>query len=362
MAGQIDKITVKAGKTAYAIYIGNRIFESLVEKEEIQGADRVAVVVSSRVYEIHESYIAGAMKSLPGAELFLMADGEENKNYRYAEMFLENFLSKGLTRKSVVIAIGGGVVGDFAGFLASVYMRGVRLVHVPTTLLAMVDSSIGGKTAVNLSAGKNIVGTFHQPSMVITDISFLHTLDDGEFKNGLVEALKHGLIGDRATVRIFEENNVDSIRSDRAIAQLIIQSASFKGSIVEFDEKESGKRAILNYGHTIGHAIESLLGYRDLSHGEAVALGMKIKLAVSRRMGWLSDGDVKRVDTIFRDYDLVRKDLHLLPEDIVEHIQYDKKNSGGKFNFVLLKGIGNPLFNQQIDEKVLFQVLEETLG
>ncbi len=362
MAGQIDKISVKTGKSVYWIYLGNRIFESFLEKEEIQDADNIALVISSSVFEIHERYIQSALKSLPEAEIFLMADGEENKNYRYAEMFLEDFLAKGLTRKSIVIGIGGGVVGDFAGFLASIYMRGIRVIHVPTTLLAMVDSSIGGKVAVNLSTGKNIVGSFHQPSMVITDTSFLHTLDDAEFKNGLVEALKHGLIGDRATVRIFEENDFDSIRNDATILRLITQSASFKASIVEQDEKETGARAILNYGHTIGHAIESLLGYKDVSHGEAVALGMKVKLAVSRKMGWLTDVDVKRVDTIFKNYDLIRKDILFNPEEIIEHIQYDKKNTGGKFNFILLKGIGNPLFNQQIEEKMLYQVLEEMLG
>ncbi len=362
MAGQIDKISVKTGKISHVIYIGNRILDSLFEKDEIRNADKVAIVASSRVFEIHERYIRSAIQHMNEPEIFLMADGEENKNYRYAEMFLEDFLAKGLTRQSVVIGIGGGVVGDFAGFLASIYMRGIRVIHVPTTLLAMVDSSIGGKVAVNLSAGKNIVGSFHQPSMVVTDISFLHTLDDAEFKNGLVEALKHGLIGDRSSVRIFESNDTDSIRDDKVIAQLITQSASFKAAVVEADEKESGRRAILNYGHTIGHAIESLSGYKDISHGEAVALGMKVKLAVSKKLGWLTEDDIKRIGVIFKTYDLVRKDVSFAPDEIIAHMQYDKKNAGGKFNFVLLKGIGNPLYNQQIDEKVLYEVLEESFG
>ena len=362
MAGKVNRITVKAGGVPYTIFIGNGILAGLDTREELQRADKISVIVSSNVMELHEDRINEFMGSLESAELFLMADGEENKNYRYAEMFLENLLSKGMTRNSLVIGIGGGVVGDFAGYLSAVYMRGIRVIHVPTTLLAMVDSSIGGKVAVNLSVGKNIVGAFHQPSLVISDISFLETLDDFEFKNGLVEILKHGLLGDRATIRLLEDNDLNSIKSPQVISELIYHSASFKSAIVEADEKEKGKRAILNYGHTIGHAIESLLGYKGISHGEAVAIGIKVKIEISKRLGLLSGDDVIRISTLLRKYELIRDDLSLDIEKVIEHIKYDKKNRDGKINFVLLKGIGNPQYDQQIDDKELFDIMAEVLS
>lgn len=361
MAGKINSIIVKAGRESYPITIGNGILHSISVLDELGSFDVITVVVSSLVYEIQETYINEFLSKLPAYELMLMADGEENKNYRYAEMFLEKMLDIGMTRNSLVIGIGGGVVGDFAGFCASVYMRGIKVIHIPTTLLAMVDSSIGGKVAVNLSSGKNIIGTFHQPSMVISDTSFLTTLVDDEFKNGLTEVLKHGLIGDRATVRILENNDFETIRNDSILTELIYLSASFKAAIVEDDEKEKGKRAILNFGHTIGHAIESYMEYKDISHGEAVAMGIKVKAEISRRLGLLSNDEVLRIGSLLKKYNLFREDVSLEIEKVIEHIKYDKKNREGKTNFVLIKGIGNPLFNQQIDDNLLFTVMSEIL-
>ena len=204
MAGQIDKISVKTGKISHVIYIGNRILDSLFEKDEIRNADKVAIVASSRVFEIHERYIRSAIQHMNEPEIFLMADGEENKNYRYAEMFLEDFLAKGLTRQSVVIGIGGGVVGDFAGFLASIYMRGIRVIHVPTTLLAMVDSSIGGKVVNQLV---NILSSFSMTLRWYRDLSS-HPRQ-AQFKNTVRRS--NTLIGEDS-VRI-ESNDTDSIRT-----------------------------------------------------------------------------------------------------------------------------------------------------
>ena len=359
MAGQVNRITARTGHSEYEILIGNEILSDLCENELVQSADRIGVVVSSHVYGFHKDYIENSLQSLKSYKLYQMDDGEENKNYSLAEEYLEKFIKDGFTRNSVIIGIGGGVVGDFSGYLAAVYMRGLPVIHVPTTLLSMVDSSIGGKVAVNLSIGKNIVGAFHQPSMVISDVRFLNTLPDNELINGIVEALKHGLIGDDDSLRIIEENDINSIRDADVMTRVITLSAAFKSSVVEKDEKEGGLRAILNYGHTVGHAIESLMEYRGISHGMAVALGIIAALEISKRNKMLSEGEVSRVLAVIEKYSIKRRGLALNADDLISHMKYDKKNTGGNINFVLLDGIGNPKIKQKVDMDLLKNVLAE---
>jgi 3-dehydroquinate synthase len=265
----MKEITVNTGHGAYLIRIGSGILSGNPALDRIIVGRRSAFIVSERVYDLHVEYISDVISRYPRAELFIMDDREENKSYSHAEKFLQGFVEKGFTRESAVVGIGGGVVGDFAGYCASLYMRGIPVVQIPTTLLAMVDSSVGGKVAVNLNVGKNIVGQFHQPSLVLSDTSLLSTLPERELKCGLAEILKHGLIGDEGTLEILRRNTIDSIREEPALSQLIYLSARFKASVVEKDEREEGLRAILNFGHTVGHAIESFMQYRGVSHGEA---------------------------------------------------------------------------------------------
>lgn len=363
MDGLIHTVAATTASGAYDILVGTSILPEALSRGKFPADEPVACVVSSCVYDLHRDYIDGALSSL-GDRLRVMIfdDSEENKNYTMAGRFLEQFIKAGLTRKSTVIGIGGGVVGDFAGFCAGVYMRGIPVIHVPTTLLAMVDSSIGGKMAVNLSVGKNIVGVFQQPSLVVSDIRFLGTLSDDEMKNGLTEALKHGILGDTATLEILKQNDPGSIRRDEQIAGLVALSAVYKSLVVEKDETESGLRAILNFGHTIGHALESYREYRGISHGGAVAAGMRIKIEICRRMGHVSDDEAGRVNRLIEAYGLMPDTGGLDIDRVIEHMAYDKKNFGGAVNFILLKGLGDPQINQRIPVEMLREVMSEVLA
>ncbi len=350
-------ITVKAEKNKYSVIIGESVLDRIKKAGNLSSKERVGLIISSRVYDIYREHIIDSFKDCPFYDIFPMKDGEENKNYQYAEEFLSALLAKGYTRKSAIVGIGGGVVGDFAGFVAALYMRGIPVIHVPTTLLAMVDSSIGGKVAVNLSAGKNIAGAFYQPELVVSDIGFIKSLPGNELKNGLTEVLKHGLIGEKETLQILLANSLETIREAANLFKIIFLSARFKSSIIGKDEKETGLRAILNFGHTAGHAIESLMEYKGISHGEAVAAGMKIEIEISRRLGWLKDRDIEKIDGIIAKYGLISDKYDLNPDEIIRHMKFDKKNSGGRINFTLLKGIGKPVYNQPVDEVMLKEII-----
>lgn len=349
---------VNTQHSTYDVVIGESVLSEISRIDDLLLRERFAVIVSARVNELYEEYIRDVFKRYNNYDVFLMKDGEENKNYLYAGEFLNEFLKKGYTRKSAVIGIGGGVVGDFAGFLAALYMRGIPVIHVPTTLLAMVDSSIGGKVAVNITAGKNIVGAFYQPGLVISDINFTRTLPENELKNGLTEVLKHGVIGENTLLEIMDENNLDTIKRLDNILDIVHLSAEFKSAVVEQDEKEGGLRAILNFGHTAGHAIESLMEYRGISHGEAVAIGMKIEMEISRRMGWLSNAETGKINEIINRYGLIHNNYELNAEDILKHMKYDKKNTGNKIKFALLNGLGNPVFDQSVNEDLLKEIIQ----
>ncbi len=362
MDGMTRVITASAGSAAYRIMIGGSILRDALGGEIAGSFESLAVVASSRVYGLHREYIDASLGALGNrCRLMLMDDGEESKNYAYAGRFLEQFLESGMNRKSAVIAIGGGVTGDFAGYCAGVFMRGIPVIHVPTTLLAMVDSSIGGKTAVNIAVGKNIVGVFHQPAFVASDTRFLSTLPERELGNGLAEALKHGCIGEERTLPLLEENDRESIQADDRVTELVALSAAFKSRIVREDERERDLRAILNFGHTVGHAIESSLSYRGITHGEAVAAGMRVKVEVARRMGLLADAEAARVARVIERYGLVSRRGSFDLDLIMEHMKYDKKNFGGAINFVLLRGLGNPIINQQVPGGLMKEVMADVL-
>ncbi len=355
----MKEVTVSAGDKSYRAVIGSSILRQINDRVKMLGPDRIALVASSRVYSLHKKYIEDSLDFFGECATFLVDDSEKNKNYSYAGGFLERFIENGLSRKSLVIALGGGVVGDFAGYLAALYMRGIPLIQVPTTLLAMVDSSIGGKVAVNLSHGKNMAGAFHQPVMVASDMQFLETLPEEELKNGLSEVLKHGLLGDRETLTILDENSLEGIIDTGTMEDIVERSVAFKAAVVSGDEKESGRRAILNFGHTTAHSVESLMEYSGISHGKAVAVGITVAMRISGRMGWIGEGEIKDTENLIEKYSLYDKINRLDPEKIIEHMKFDKKNYRGRINFVLLKGMFNPEFNVEVDEKLLIEVLKE---
>lgn len=358
MDSPVKKIHVNLGKSGYSITVGSSLLSNINSSLDELNPDRVHFIISSKVFKLYQDELQSLSKKKGNEDIVLMNDGEKYKSYQFAEPFFNTLLEKQLSRKSAIVAVGGGVVGDFAGFLAAMYMRGIALIHVPTTLLAMVDSSIGGKVAVNISAGKNIVGAFHQPKMVFSDISFLKSLPDSEMKNGIAETVKHALIGDAELMDILLSNDLSSIKNDETLERLVYLSAKFKTTVVEQDEKEGGLRAILNFGHTVGHAIESLLKFKNISHGEAVAIGMKVEMEMSRSMGWLNGGDISLYNEMLKRYDLISSTSKLDPDGLLEHMMYDKKNAEGKINFVLLKGIGKPVYNQNVDESIIRAALK----
>jgi 3-dehydroquinate synthase len=358
----MKSITARADGKFYEIMIGKEIFSSACITLKMLSYDRLAVIVSAKVMQLHGEIIRQVLSEYNNYDIFEMQDSEENKNYRYVEEFLNGMLKKGYSRKSAIAAIGGGVVGDFAGFIASIYMRGLPVIQIPTTLLAMVDSSIGGKTAVNISSGKNIAGVFHQPDLVISDVSFLQTLPENEIKNGLSEVLKHGIIGEKNLFRILYENDLKSVKELNNLKDIVYFSALFKSGIVEKDAKESGLRAILNFGHTAGHAIESMLEYRGISHGEAVAIGLKIELKISRQQGLLSEEEYNTINELIRRYKLIYNNYRLNADDIIKHMKFDKKNYNGKLKFVLIKKINEPVYNQEVDNCLIKDAVDSVLN
>ncbi len=347
---------------AYEVVAGAGALSLIEEKRGLLERDPFALIVNETVLGLHGDYIRRCFGDFHAFDIYGMPDGEEQKSYRHAERAFEWMLGAGISRRSTVVGVGGGVTGDFAGYLAALYMRGISVIHVPTTLLAMVDSSVGGKVAVNLSTGKNIVGAFHQPEMVLADTDFLRTLPDDELRNGLAEAVKHAFIGENELYALFESNDFDSIKNPKKLADIVYLSARFKSSIVERDEREGGVRAILNFGHTVGHAIESLLEYRGISHGEAVSLGMAVELELSVRAGLLDRAHAQRCMRLLERYGLSTHRDGLDADGLMHHMKFDKKTSGGAAHFALLAGAGEPVYDRAMPDGLVRGVLADVLA
>ncbi|MHC1729724.1 MAG: 3-dehydroquinate synthase [Syntrophobacteraceae bacterium] len=275
------------------------------------------------------------------SNVVLFAASEPNKRLTSVEFIARRLVNAGANRDSALVAVGGGVTGDVVGFTASIYMRGIPCFQIPTTLLAQVDSSIGGKTGVDLPEGKNLLGTFHQPRQVYIDPRFLGTLPGEEFRQGMAEVIKSAIIGDEVLWK-FVENNADSLkrREPEALLRIISASCLLKSNVVQADEKESGYRRVLNLGHTVGHAIEKLTGFR-LKHGDCVAVGMIAAATLSQRLGMMQAGELERLERICEVWEMpVRIPAPLESRAIIEAIQADKKRVGDKLHFILPVRIG----------------------
>jgi 3-dehydroquinate synthase len=293
------------------------------------------------------------------AKVLEMREGERHKRLATVEALAEKLSGFGADRNSVVIAFGGGVAGDVAGFLASMYMRGVEFVQIPTTVLAQVDASVGGKTGVNLKAGKNLIGAFHQPRVVLIDPEVLSSLPDREYRAGLYEALKCGVIGNLELFREFEQNRAAIAKRDPAtVERLIAESVRLKAHVVSVDEKENGLRRVLNFGHTIGHALEAETGYRALLHGEAVAWGMVAAARIAADVGKLDSKDADRISVATREIGRLPK-LDLRAHNIARRLHSDKKTRNGKVHFVLPTEIGKVEIVSDVPEKVVRAAVEE---
>jgi 3-dehydroquinate synthase len=279
--------------------------------------------------------------------LHLIPDGERYKNIKTVSEIYEHLSLSGATRNTALIAVGGGVIGDLGGFVASTYHRGIPLVHVPTTLLAQVDSSIGGKTGYNLKTGKNIVGTFYQPAFIFVDTNFLNTLPDREFLSGMAEVIKSALIKDGVFFEYLEKNREKILKRDnRALMHVVKTAEKIKIGVVERDERESGERAILNFGHTIGHAIERYKNWK-ISHGEAVAIGMCYAAALSLKKGYITELAYNRINSLIKNFGLPTS-FKIAFEKLEKLIYYDKKRREKDVEWVLLKDIGHAVWGEKL--------------
>lgn len=348
-----------------------RAYEAILEAGLIERAGaRLREVLGARE-QVFVITVAGVrrrwgrklMASLSGAgfkaQWVEMADGERSKKLATVERLAEKLVGLGADRDAAVVAFGGGVVGDVAGLVASLYMRGVDVVQIPTTVLAQVDASIGGKTGVNLRAGKNLLGTFHQPRVVLIDPEVLATLPEREFRAGLYEVLKCGVIGRPEVFSRLEKMDVGQLRRDAAALEwFIVEAVKLKAEIVAADEREGGLRRVLNFGHTVGHALEAASGYRRFLHGEAVAWGMIAATHISRAMNRCNDLTARRIrEAVLRLGPLPRVEAG--SREIVRAIRGDKKTRGGRVHFVLPREVGKVEIVSDVPEDVLVSVVEE---
>jgi 3-dehydroquinate synthase len=359
----MEKLRVELGERSYEIlidrgnlpFIGERLLRFSI-------GNKIAVISNPKIYELYgEKIISSLKKEGFDPSLILIPDGEIYKDYFWAYHILTQLLELGLDRKSCLIALGGGVIGDITGFVASIYMRGIPYIQIPTTLLAQVDSSVGGKTAVNHSLGKNMIGSFWQPSLVWIDVNTLDTLPEREFISGMAEVIKYGIIWDKDFFDYLESNREKILKKDKdLLIPAIKRACEIKAEVVSKDERESSLRAILNYGHTIGHAIETLTGYTTYLHGEAISIGMVYEAKLSNILGFLEKESLERIKNILKNLGLPT----ILPINIdttamVKTILLDKKNIEGKIRMVIPESIGKMKINFEISEENLKGILNE---
>lgn len=330
------------------------------------GATRYALI-DAKVDKIYGRAFRTVLKKTP---FIVIPSGEKSKSFAALEHVADQLIKLGANRTSELVAIGGGMVGDLTGFMAAVFMRGIPFVQIPTTLLAMVDSSVGGKTAVNLKSGKNLIGTFYQPRAVFMIPAVLKTLPVRELQCGLAESIKTALISTEDFVTEMERHTLlTATHHADLLAMISAASVTVKSAIVVQDEREQSIRAFLNFGHTLAHALEAHAGYKGILHGEAVAIGMRFAALVSRRMGYLSPADEQRIEILLKQYELPASLQHFkklarlkalpAPKRLVELMRADKKNKGKAIRFVLLDGLGNARLPEPVSEQELLASLKE---
>jgi 3-dehydroquinate synthase len=351
---------VDLGERSYPVYIGRGLLsDDQLLGQHVRGS-QVVIVSNETVAPLYVDRVRAALGERPLVTDVVLRDGEQYKTMETLETIFDRVMADRHNRTTTFVAVGGGVVGDITGFAAACYQRGVNFIQVPTTLLAQVDSSVGGKTAVNHPLGKNMIGAFHQPRAVLIDIDTLHSLPVRELSAGLAEVVKYGLIRDEPFYRWLQQHMPNLLaREDSALAEVIERSCAIKAEVVAEDEREGGIRAILNLGHTFGHAIETGQGYGEWLHGEAVAVGMVLALELSARRGWIEAAEVEDLRELLRS-------MHLpvgIPDDMdagsfLTHMSRDKKVRDGRIRLVLLRAIGEACIVDDAGEQELRELLE----
>ena len=351
----MQTLNVALGSRSYPIHIGRGLLRQFATFLMGVSARRVAIVTNETVAPLYLAEVGSALRDagvLPTE--IILPDGEAYKNWETLNRIFDGLLVDRCDRRTPVIALGGGVIGDMAGFAAATYQRGVPFIQVPTTLLSQVDSSVGGKTAINHPLGKNMIGAFYQPKLVLADTDTLNTLPDRELRAGLAEVIKYGLIRDPVFFDWIEAELEQLLaRNPEALTYAIHRSCTNKAEVVAADETELGERALLNLGHTFGHAIEAGLGYGEWLHGEAVAAGTVIAAELSARLGWLSEAEVARIRAL-----LFRAGLPVVAPDLgiaryLDLMAHDKKVADGKLRLILLKGVGRGVIHAESDTEFI---------
>ena len=352
-------LLVQLGKRSYPIHIGAGLLsQGMLIRERLQ-KERLCIVTDDRVGPLYLEKLRASLRPL-NVESVTLPHGEENKDWENLDLIFTALLKSGYGRDSALLALGGGVVGDLTGFAAACYQRGIPYVQVATTLLAQVDSSVGGKTAINHRYGKNMIGAFHQPLVVIADTATLNTLDARQLGAGLAEVIKYGLIKD---IHFFEwlEANIQLLmaKDEEALDRAVVRSCEIKAAIVAADEHEQGERALLNLGHTFGHAIETALGHGEWLHGEAVAVGLVMAAALSVRQGNLKATEYRRLCRLLERAGLpIAPPDNVSPEEMRKHMARDKKVRDGKLRLVLPKSIGQAEVTEDFDDAMLEATFE----
>lgn len=369
-AAKADTVPVSLGDRSYDVRIGSGLLQAAAGHiQPLLKRPFVLIVTDATVAALHLEPLTRALndadiKTLP----IVLPAGEATKSFAHLEDLLSQLIDAGVERTDMIVALGGGVIGDLAGFAAAILRRGVDFIQIPTTLLAQVDSSVGGKTAIDMAQGKNLVGAFHQPRLVLADIDVLATLDKRELRAGYAEVVKYGLIDDPEFFAWLETNGAQLLDGDTDTRiQAVRRSIAAKARVVAADEREGGQRALLNLGHTFGHALETAAGYSgDLLHGEAVAAGMGIAFDVSVHLGFCPADDAERAKAHLRASglpagitDLEKSNRLKVPDadDLIRLMGQDKKVSGGKITFILARGIGQSFIASDIDMEKVAQVL-----
>ena len=354
----MQTLYVELGERRYPIFIGSDLDPKALLEPYIHGR-QVMIVSNEMIAPLYLARYVAAIEALgKTVATCILPDGEKYKNIEHLNLIFDALLASGFNRDCTVLALGGGVIGDMAGFASACFQRGVYFIQVPTTLLSQVDSSVGGKTGINHPLGKNMIGAFQQPQVVLADMSQLKTLPPRELSAGLAEVIKYALLGDADFLAWLEQHMDDLVQGDEAaLAEAVYRSCAHKARIVANDEKEQGERALLNLGHTFGHAIESYLGYGEWLHGEAVATGMVMAADLSQRMGWISAEDLARTKNIIQRANLPIVCPQIPIDDFLAYIAHDKKVLNGQLRLVLMQAVGQAIITKTFDVELMKQAI-----
>ena len=354
----MQTLYVELGERRYPIFIGSDLDPKALLEPYIHGR-QVMIVSNETVAPLYLARYVAAIEALgKTVTTCILPDGEKYKNIEHLNLIFDALLASGFNRDCTVLALGGGVIGDMAGFASACFQRGVYFIQVPTTLLSQVDSSVGGKTGINHPLGKNMIGAFQQPQVVLADMSQLKTLPARELSAGLAEVIKYALLGDADFLAWLEQHMDDLVQGDEAaLAEAVYRSCAHKARIVAKDEKEQGERALLNLGHTFGHAIESYLGYGEWLHGEAVATGMVMAADLSQRMGWISAEDLARTKNIIQRANLPIVCPQIPLDDFLAYMAHDKKVLNGQLRLVLMQAVGQAIITKTFDVELMKQAI-----